>query len=139
MSVDDYASRIRSVIRETPHVVSHSLGYEDRPPVAGIVKGAATFADGAVLHFKEFLQLSPSIIRLKYGYDNARDPAARHLPTYPHHKHIRTGLHASSGPTLAEALRRGGRFGETTAGVTPGAMERVSEHETGGRAISSFL
>ena len=68
MSVDDYASRIRSVIRETPHVVSHSLGYEDRPPVAGIVKGAATFADGAVLHFKEFLQLSPSIIRLKYGY-----------------------------------------------------------------------
>lgn len=118
MSVDDYASRIRSVILETPHVVSHSLGYEDRPPVAGIVKGSATFADGTVLHFKEFLQLSPSIIRLKYGYhyltaggslifryDNARDLAARDLSTYPHHKHIRTGLHASSGPTLTETLR----------------------------------
>lgn len=40
------ASRICSDILETPHVVSHSLGYEDRPPVAGIVKGSATFSDG---------------------------------------------------------------------------------------------
>lgn len=117
MSVADYASRIRFDIRATPHVISHSLGYEDRPPVAGIVKGSATFVDGAVLHFKEYLQLSPSIIKLKYAYhyvtadgslifryDNARDPAARGLPTYPHHKHIHSGLHASSGPTLVETL-----------------------------------
>jgi hypothetical protein len=118
MPVADYASRIRSDILETPHVVSHSLGYEDRPPVAGIVRGSATFADGSTLHFKEFLQLSPTIIRLKYAYqygradgslifryDNARDPAARDLPTYPHHKHVRNELRVSSGPTLAEALR----------------------------------
>ena len=64
MSVADYASRIRSDILETPHVISHSLGYEDRPPVAGIVKGSATYTDGAVLHFKEYLQLIPSIIKL---------------------------------------------------------------------------
>ncbi len=89
MPIADYASRIRSVILETPHVVSHSLAYEDRPPVAGIVRGSAACADGSILHFKEFLQLSPTIIRLKYAYqygraygslifryDNARDPAA---------------------------------------------------------------
>ena len=118
MPVADYASRIRSDILETPHVVSHSLGYEDRPPVAGIVRGSATFADGSALHFKEFLQLSPTITRLKYAYqyvtadgsfifryDNARDPAARHLPTYPHHKHIHDDIRASSGPTLAEVLQ----------------------------------
>lgn len=117
MSVADYASQIRSAILETPHVVSHSLGYEDRPPVAGIVKGTATFADGAVLHFKEYLQLHPTRIRLKYAchyvtatgslifcYDNARDPAARHLSTYPHHRHSHAGLETSSGPTLRDAL-----------------------------------
>lgn len=119
MSVADYASQVRSHIIDTPHIVSHSLGYEDRPPVAGIVRGSATFADGSTFHFKEFLQLSPTFIRLKYAYqygtatgvlifryDNARDPAARHLPSYPHHKHIHDGaLRASSGPPLAEALR----------------------------------
>jgi hypothetical protein len=118
MSVADYASRIRSAILETPHVVSHSLGYEDRPPVAEIIKEAATFADGAILHFKEYLQLNPNAIRLKYAYhyvtangslifryDNARDPAARDLPTYPHHRHSHTGLEASSGPPLSEVLR----------------------------------
>ena len=90
MPVADYASRIRSDILETPHVVSHSLGYDDRPPVAGIVRGSATFADGTALHFKEFLQLSPTITRLKYAYqyvaaegslifryDNARGSVAR--------------------------------------------------------------
>ncbi|MBX3327786.1 MAG: DUF6516 family protein [Nitrospira sp.] len=118
MSVADYASRIRSAILETPHIVSHSLGYEDRPPVAGIIKGSATFADGTVLHFKEYLQFHPTSIRLKYAYhyaaetgslifryDNARDPAARGLPTYPHHRHSRTGLEASSGPSFSEVLR----------------------------------
>lgn len=97
MPIADYASRIRSAILETPHVVSHSLAYEDRPPVAGIVRGSAAFVDGSVLHFKEFLQLSPTVIRLKYAYqyvmtdgslnfryDNARDPAARRLS----HTHI---------------------------------------------------
>lgn len=124
MSIANYASRIRSDIIETPHIISHSLGYEDRPPIAGIVRGSAAFADGSVLHFKEFLQLSPTTTRLKYAYqyittdgtlifryDNARDPAVRHLPSYPHHKHVHDGaLHASSGPTLAEALREAATF-----------------------------
>jgi hypothetical protein len=117
MSVADYASKIRTAILETPHVVSHSLGYEDRPPVAGIVKGTARFSDGTMLHFKEYLQLNPTSIRLKYAYqyvtatgslifryDNARDPAARDLPTYPHHRHSHTSLEVSSGPSLSDAL-----------------------------------
>ena len=76
------------------------------------------FADGKLLHFKEYLQLHPTSIRLKYAYhyvaatgslifryDNARDPAARDLLTYPHHRHSHTGLEASAGPSLSEALR----------------------------------
>jgi hypothetical protein len=129
MPIADYASRIRSAILETPHVVSHSLAYEDRPPVAGIVRGSAAFVDGSVLHFKEFLQLSPTVIRLKnayqyvmtdgslnFRYDNARDPAARRLSSYPHHKHVHDNIHPSPGPTLTEALQEAAalvkRFGK---------------------------
>jgi len=101
-----------------PQVVSHSLSYEDRPPVAGIVKGSVRFVDGATLHFKEFLRLNPTVTRLKYAYhyvtsdgrlifryDDARDPAARNLSSYPHHKHSPEGLIASSKPILNEVLK----------------------------------
>lgn len=122
MSVTDYANRLRSDILNTPHVVSHSLSYEDRPPVAGIVKGSARFSDGSSLHFKEFLHLNPTTSRLKYAfhyvtsdgelvfrYHNARDPAARHLSSYPHHRHGGKGLTHSDAPTLKEVLREAAR------------------------------
>jgi hypothetical protein len=118
MLVADYVAEIRHRILDTPHVVSHSLGYEDRPPIGAIVNGTVTFADGSCLYVKEFLQLRPHLTRLKYAYhyasstqslifryDNARDPAARHLSTYPDHRHTPDGLFPSSGPELASVLR----------------------------------
>ena len=42
MSVADYVEEIRRQILDTPHVVSHSLGYEDRPPLGAIVNGSVT-------------------------------------------------------------------------------------------------
>lgn len=119
MSVAEYVGEIRRQILDTPYVVSHSLGYEDRPPLGAIVNGSVTFADGSCIHFKEFLQLRPVITRLKYAYhyaapthtlvfryDNARDPAARHLSTYPDHRHTPHGvLLSSSAPTLVSALQ----------------------------------
>lgn len=118
MSVADYVAEIRRRILDTPYVVSHSLGYEDRPPIGAIVSGTVTFADGSCLYLKEFLQLRPYPTRLKYSYhyasptqslifryDNARDPAARQLPTYPDHRHTAKGLFPSSDPQLASILR----------------------------------
>lgn len=35
---------------------------------------------------------------------NARDPLARVLDTFPHHKHTPSGLVASSRPTLVQVL-----------------------------------
>ena len=119
MSVADYVEEIRRQILDTPHVVSHSLGYEGRAPLGAIVNGSVTFADGSSIHFKEFLQLRPVITRLKYAYhyatsthqlvfryDNARDPAARHLSTYPDHRHTSHGvLLSSSAPAFASALQ----------------------------------
>lgn len=118
MSVAEYVAEIRRQILDTPHVVSHSLGYEDRPPLAAIVRGSVTFANGSRVHSKEFLQLRPVIIRLKYAYhyatpmrrlifryDNARDPAARHLSTYPDHRHTPDRVLSSSAPALVSVLR----------------------------------
>ena len=38
-------------------------------------------------------------------YNNALDPAARHLSTYPHHKHIAEGIIASEHPCLSDILQ----------------------------------
>ncbi|MBA5869143.1 MAG: hypothetical protein GDA68_03920 [Nitrospira sp. CR2.1] len=118
MSVADYVAVMCRHILEAPHVVSHSLAYEDRPPIGAIVNGTVKFADGSQLHIKEFLRLRPSVTRLKYAYhyasptqslifryDNARDPAARHFSTYPDHRHTPDSLLPSSGPDLASVLR----------------------------------
>ena len=42
--------------------------------------------------------------RLIFRYDNANDPAARHLPTFPSHKHGPAGLIAAPRPSLADVL-----------------------------------
>jgi hypothetical protein len=85
---------------------------EERPPSAGLIKGRLVFADGSQLDFKEFLLTRPSLQVIKYGYhfraghrlivryDNANDPAARLLPTFPHHKHTPSGLLAAEQPSL---------------------------------------
>lgn len=108
MRIADYAEVIRNHILSTPYVISHSLAYEDRPPVAGLLKGSLTFADGSRLYFREFVRVAEHIVRLKYAYhyvsatgsllfryDNALDPAAKHLVSYPI---ISTYLTASTSP-----------------------------------------
>ena len=123
MSVAEYVEEIRRQILDTPHVVSHSLGYEDRPPLAAIVRASVTFIDESYIHFKGFLQLRSVITRLKYAYhyatsthalmfryDNARDPAARHLSTYPDHRHTPDEVLSSSAPALASVLREAAAY-----------------------------
>jgi hypothetical protein len=98
-------------------VTTTSLSYEERPPSAGLIKGGIRFIDGSQLDFKEFLivQPTPRVIRyayhyrlgdrLMFRYDNANDPAAKNLPTFPHHKHVPSGLLAIEQPSLEQVLR----------------------------------
>lgn len=122
MRLSEYAERVRDQILQTPGVLSHSLAYEDRPPTAGLLKGSVTFADGSRFHFKEFLRLTDPVVRLKYAYhyasatghlvfryDNAFDPAAKHLAGYPDHKHSPGGIVPSESPLLDQALREAAR------------------------------
>ena len=118
MRIAGYAEQVRAEILQSPHVVSHAFSYEDRASVAGLLKGTLIFSDGSRFHFKEFIRFSGAIIRLKYAYqylsaagdlvfryDNALDPSAKHLATYPDHKHTPAGLTMSSAPALHEAVR----------------------------------
>ncbi len=118
MPLRDYAASRQTLVDATPFVVATSLSYEERYPSAGWLKGTVLFADGSQLDMQEFLLIYPTLQIIKYGYhyrigrrlifryDKANDPAARHLPTFPSHKHGSADLVASSRPSLAGVLHK---------------------------------
>jgi hypothetical protein len=117
MPLKDYVATLESLIAATPFVTATSLAYEERPPSAGLIKGSIVFANGSQLDLKEFLLTQPMLRVLKYGYhyrmgdrlifryDNANDPAARDLLTFPSHKHAPSGLAAAEKPSLEQVLQ----------------------------------
>ena len=117
MSLKDYVAALQVLVAATPFVTATSLSYEERPPSAGLIKGSLVFTDGSQLDFKEFLITQPTLRVIKYGYhyrggdrlifryDNANDPAARHLPTFPSHKHAPSGLLAAEKPSIEQLLQ----------------------------------
>lgn len=117
MSLKDHVASLQAGVEATPFVLTTSLAYEERHPSAGLIKGSIVFADGSQLDFKEFLITQPVLRVIKYGYhyrlgtrlifryDNANDPAARHLSTFPAHKHTTSGLVAAARPTLEQVLQ----------------------------------
>ena len=116
MFLNDYIAALQRLLATTPFITTTALSYEERPPSAGLIKGSLVFADDSQLDFKEFLLTQPTLRVIKYGYhyrtgdrlvfryDNANDPAARHLPTFPHHKHVPAGLLAAAQPSLRQVL-----------------------------------
>ncbi len=117
MSIADYVSFLHGLISATPFVTATSLSFEERPPSAGSINGTIRFIDGSQLDFKEFVIIQPRQEVIKYGYhyrmsdrlifryDNANDPAARNFRTFPHHKHLPSGLVAAEKTSLEQILR----------------------------------
>ena len=117
MPFTDYITTLQGLLAAMPFVTATSLSYEERPPSTGLIKGWLVFADGSQLDFKEFLLMRPTLRVIKYGYhyrtgqrlifryDNANDPAARQLLTFPHHKHTPAGLLAAEQPSLHQVLQ----------------------------------
>lgn len=116
MLLRDYVANVQELVNTTPLLTATALSYEERPPSAGLIKGSLTFADGSQLDFKEFVVLQPALSVIKYGYhyrmgnrlifrcDNANDPAAKHLSTFPHHRHEPSGLVPTAQPSLKAVL-----------------------------------
>ena len=104
MSVASHFDAVRELIATTPFIASTSLLFDERPPSAGFLKGTITFVDGSQLDLRQFVTTDDPVDIRKYAYnyrrgativlryDNARDPAARELPTYPHHRHTTEGI-----------------------------------------------
>jgi hypothetical protein len=117
MPLKDYLANLQALITETPFITSTSFFYEERPPTAGVVKGILMFAGGSQLDFKEVIITQPTLQIIKYAYnyrkehllifryDNANDPAARNLPTYPSHKHVPGGILEAQQPSLSQVLQ----------------------------------
>ncbi len=109
MRLKTYFARLVALLENQPFLESRQLFFDERPPDAAVIKLTITFVDGSKLHIKEFIVFGQRNARVvKYGYnyladddslvfryDNALDPAARDLPTYPEHKHEPAGIRAA--------------------------------------------
>jgi hypothetical protein len=83
---------------------AYQLNIDRKTQDLAFITGQIDFIDGSTLDFKEFVEKGDSgIEKYKYGYnyrknfgllfryDNAPDPGARHLESFPHHKHTADG------------------------------------------------
>jgi len=93
--------------------------YEKRGVYEGFIRADLYFADGSMLHFREFIDVEIGPERLMYAYqfvdfskklifryDNTGHHKKLRLPTYPHHKHQNSegNVIASEAPELNKVL-----------------------------------
>src|SRR4030043_2055674 len=117
MPLRDYVATLQALIAATPFIVAHTFSYEERPPSAGLIKGNIVFADNSQLDFREFLIFQPTVQVIKYAYnyrkgghlifryDNANDPAARNLSSFPLHKHVGSDILAPKKPSFEMGVK----------------------------------
>ncbi len=124
MNADDYISHIESLIHSSLIIVAYHLSIDRKTKQIVFISGKAELIDGSVLDFKEFVEETEErIIKYKYGYnyrkdsdvlfryDNAPDPGAKALTSFPHHKHTYSGEIIESQPVgLSEALEEIGNL-----------------------------
>jgi len=117
MPLREYVTTLQDLIAATPFVTATSFSYEERPPHASVIKGSLLFADNSQLDFREFLIFQPIVQVVKYAYhyrkenhlifryDNANDPAAKNLSTFPAHKHVGSDILAIEKPSFEMLLK----------------------------------
>lgn len=104
MNINEYIAQLESLINSSTIVSSYNLTIDRKTADIAFVSGKIDFRNGTILNFKEFIEESEgSIEKYKYAYnyrkesdsifryDNAHDPRARRLKSFPHHKHLQDG------------------------------------------------
>ncbi|MCP4399869.1 MAG: hypothetical protein GY801_21510 [bacterium] len=104
MNIDKYIAHIERCLSTTAIVTSYTLNIDRKTQEIVFLSGKIDCRDGSVMDFKEFIEEAEAgIVTYKYGYnyrkddnvlfryDNAPDPRARTLASFPHHKHTQDG------------------------------------------------
>jgi hypothetical protein len=119
LRIETYFEGIQKVVKACPALRLSNIALDKRGTCEGYIKGELSFADGATLHFREFIDVENDPERLMYvyqfqnantklifRYDNTGHHKKKNLPTYPDHKHqgSEENVIASDAPTLAEVL-----------------------------------
>ncbi|MGB5686194.1 MAG: DUF6516 family protein [Candidatus Electrothrix sp.] len=102
--MNEYLARLEIRIQSCFLMAAYKLNIDRKTQDLAFVAGQIDFIDGSTLDFKEFVEKEDDEIeKYKYGYnfrkdsnllfryDNAADPGARHLASFPHHKHTADG------------------------------------------------
>ena len=113
----DYAQEIQALLHKIINAGSAQmidLRIDSRSNLRGYIVGSLQFDDGSELHFREFVDMSQSDVRLTYAYHYQdkekqlvfRYDNAAHKPRLPRpdHKHTITGIELSAAPTLMQVL-----------------------------------
>ncbi len=103
MNINDYIAQIEAIINSHSIVTSYKLNIDRKTEDIVFLSGQIYFRDDSILNFKEYVERTElAIEKYKYGYnyrisseivfryDNAPDPAAKRLKSFPHHKHTST-------------------------------------------------
>lgn len=102
MSINDYIIQLESLINSFSIIAAYNLTIDRKTEDIAFISGSIEFRDGSVLDFKEFCESTEhGIEKYKYAYnyrmhsdvlfryDNAPDPNAKGLKTFPNHKHLK--------------------------------------------------
>jgi len=117
MHIRDYFNKVHGVLDQISNISIQNVTFDERSEFIGYITGHVTFVGGYRLYISEYVDVEHTIDRIKYSYhlmiedevlfryDNASDPHARQLKTYPAHKHNANGkLIESLAPTLEAVL-----------------------------------
>lgn len=111
-----HATAIEAAIRGCAIVAAYSLNMVQLSPSTGYVEGEVTFVDGSQLILFEFLRRTAAGLgrekyryhfmdasgQILFRYDDA--PHHSEVATFPHHKHLPTGVTDSPALGFAEVL-----------------------------------
>lgn len=104
MSINEYIKNLESIINSLTITASYNLNIDKKTTDIAFISGRIEFRNGSTLDFKEFVEDADyGIEKYKYAYnfrissenifryDNAPDPHAKEIKTFPHHKHLKSG------------------------------------------------
>lgn len=117
MNINEYIAHLESTIHSFKLIASYNLNIDRKSEDIAFISGKIEFRDGSLLDIKEFVESTEfGINKYKYGYnyrtnsliifryDNAPDPYAKKLKTFPHHKHYKDEIVESKEKNLLEIL-----------------------------------